>query len=249
MGFTGGRVGIPRVGLVVVRTALRYCDRVRCKHPRMPMREIDLETWPRRHHFAWFDGFADPRFHLGARVRLGPLRAACRRDGRPVALTLVWLATAAANSVPELRQRVRGGRIVEHDIVHPSFTVMGPDELFTGCLVHFDPDLERFVAAATPAVREASTRGGLTMTPDADDARLFITSLPWVEMNSMVHPRRGDDSDAVPTIGWGRLETVDGEDVTNIVVTAHHGLADGLHVSRFVQAFEAGARGLAESLA
>lgn len=208
------------------------------------MREIDLDTWPRRHHFAWFDGFEDPRFHLGARVRLGPLRAACRRDGRPVALTLVWLVTAAANAVPELRQRVRDGRIVEHDVVHPSFTVMGPDELFTGCLVDFDPDVDRFIAAAKPAVQAASTRGGLTMTPDTDDARLFVTSLPWVDVTSMVHPRRGDASDGIPTIGWGRLVADGDDDTTNLIVTAHHGLADGLHVARFVQAFEQGARAL-----
>jgi uncharacterized protein YdhG (YjbR/CyaY superfamily) len=51
---------------------------------------------------------------------------------RGISFTAGWLYVLmrALNSMPEFRQRIRGDLVVEHDVVHPTFTVMGESDVF-----------------------------------------------------------------------------------------------------------------------
>ncbi|MFT4624831.1 MAG: chloramphenicol O-acetyltransferase [Myxococcota bacterium] len=202
------------------------------------MKVIDPETWPRRPHFEHFRTYQMPWFHLAARVQVGPLVRWARSEHVSVARTLVWAVAAAANRVPELRQRIRGEDVVEHEVVHPSFTILRKDGTFTGCPASFDPDLRAFLAASAEAV-EARRVGAFVLAGPEDDRRLYLTSLPWLDLAMLVHPFRGDANDCVPRIAWGRLtRNGDATDVS-VGLTAHHALVDGLHAARFYAALEA----------
>ena len=92
------------------------------------MRTIDLSTWPRRKHFEVFSGFDYPHINLCANVEITALRAFVKQRSLSLNITLVYLFARVANAIPEFRYRVREGKVVEHDVVHPSSTIMTEGE-------------------------------------------------------------------------------------------------------------------------
>ena len=123
------------------------------------MRHIDLETWPRRDHFQLFSDFDYPHFSLCANVDLTTFYPALKGRGVSFTVALVYVLSRAANAMPEFRQRVRGDSVVEHEIVHPSITVMMENDLFTFCTLGYSERFSEFAveAAAKMAYPPADT--------------------------------------------------------------------------------------------
>lgn len=90
---------------------------------RAEFKYIDMDTYPRRVHFETFLAMDYPYAGVCADVDITPLYERLKRDGLPFFLTLVYVITRAANSVPELRQRVRGRGIVEYLHCDSSYTL------------------------------------------------------------------------------------------------------------------------------
>ena len=101
------------------------------------MHEIDLKTWRRRQHFELFSTFNHPHFDMCANMELTAFHEQVRKSGVSFTVAFVYVIARAANAIPEFRQRIRSGRVVEHDMVSPSFTVLVEDDLFGFCTIPY----------------------------------------------------------------------------------------------------------------
>jgi chloramphenicol O-acetyltransferase type A len=95
------------------------------------MRTIDLQNWPRREHFQFYNAFNHPHFGMCANVDLTIFSPYVKQKGISFTVAIVYLVSHAANAIPEFRQRIRGEVVIEHEVVHPSITVLTGGELFT----------------------------------------------------------------------------------------------------------------------
>ena len=200
-------------------------------------RRIDLAQWPRREAYELFRGFGFPYVSLTADVDVGRVRAALRRRRASFTIGLVYVLARAANEVPEFRQRMRGADVVEHDVVHPSITVLAEDGTFRFVTLQYWPEFLRFASDAADRIARARRSASLWSEPDRDDL-LFMTAVPWVAFTAMVHPVPLDPADSVPRIAWGKYRDVAGRTVMPLNVQAHHALVDGVHVGQFFEATE-----------
>ncbi len=196
------------------------------------MRTIDMATWPRREHFAVFSNLDFPHFSLCAQVDITALRKRVQERKESLFRAFLYIATTAANGIPELRTRIRGTDVVEHDVVHPSFTVMGKNDLFGFCTMNYVADYAAFCAAAERAGQAAAAAPSVHDEPGRDDL-LFITCIPWVAFTSFVAPISMSPPDSVPRIAWGKFTETAGRTTLPVSVQVHHALADGLHVGQF----------------
>ena len=197
-------------------------------------RRIDLESWPRRRHYELFSAYAYPYFNLCADVDVSPLVRVVKARGSSFTAHLLYPLARAANAVPELRQRIRGDDIIEHNVVHPATTVLGENDLFGFCFFEYVEDAGTFVRSAIEAIDRARRNPSLEDPPDRDDF-LFMTAIPWVSFTSMTHPVPLSPPDSVPRIAWGRFR-VDGDRMPMpLSLHAHHGLVDGIHAGRFFE--------------
>jgi chloramphenicol O-acetyltransferase type A len=196
------------------------------------MRIIDLANWPRRAHFEFFKGIDYPHFNLCANVDVTTLRDATKTRGVSFNIATVYTLARAANAVPELRQRIRGGQVVEHEIVHPSTTVLSRDDLFTFCLIEYSADFTVFAARAAERIAQVREHPTLDDPPGRDDL-LFLTAVPWVSFTGVMHPVHMHPVDSVPRIAWGKFFPQEDRLLMPLSLQAHHGLADGLHAGRF----------------
>ena len=132
----------------------------------MSMRTIEFTSPHQRRHFEFFHSMNHPHFSLCANVEIGGWLDMARRRGLKITPSIVHLLARVANEIPQLRRRIREDRAVEHDVVHPTFSVATDvSDAFSFCHVDYSPDLEDFVQRATAAMDEIC----LLYTSDAAD--------------------------------------------------------------------------------
>jgi len=196
------------------------------------MRQIDLKTWPRRDHFNFFSAFDYPHGGMCTNVDLTTFHPYVKQCDIPFTVATVYVLARAANDIPEFRYRIRSGEVVEHEIVHPSITVLASEDLFGFCPIDYDEDFFTFCAIATERIASAKECPSLEDIPGKDDL-LFMTAVPWVSFTGLMHPIHMHPVDSVPRIAWGKFFE-DGERLKMpLSVQAHHGLVDGIHMGRF----------------
>ena len=132
----------------------------------MAYRWIDMERFPRREHFAYFSSLAYPYVGTTANVDITDILQKIKREKLPFFLTVCFCAARAANSVPELRQRIRDGRIVEYDRCRVSHTVALEDGTFCYCTLEDEPDLYAYLDAGRRAQEAAKRQASIEEDPE-----------------------------------------------------------------------------------
>jgi len=197
------------------------------------MRYIDMQNWPRRRLFTLYAAFDHPHFGMCANVDVTTFHPAVKERRRSITLAIVYVITRAANAIPEFRYRIRGQKVVEHEVVRPSTTLMAKDDLFSFCYFDYCEDFCMFAERASAQV--AYMREHPTLENEPGDDALYMTAEPWVSFTAFMHPANLRPPDSVPRFAWGKF-FADGELLKMpLAVQGHHALMDGQHVGQFYE--------------
>ena len=198
---------------------------------------IDKNTWPRRGIYDFFAPMSDPFYTLTFPVDVTPLRAWCKAGGLPFYPAMVFAVTRAMERTEAFLYKDRGGTIVRHDTLVPSFTDLRPgsDQFHIVTLeAGEDPaDFCRRAKAASAAQREFITAG-----PWPEDQLVYFTCLPWFPVTALKNERNLDPADSVPRAAWGRWEEKGDRTELLLRLELNHRLLDGVHVGRFYEALK-----------
>lgn len=196
------------------------------------MRHIDIQTWPRREHFKLYSHFDHPHFSMSANVDLSVFYPAVKQQEISFTVAIVYVLSRAANTIPEFRYRIHTDGVVEHEIVHPSITILTDDELFSFCTFDYVENFTDFADRAATQIAHVQAHPTLADEPGQDNL-LFMTAIPWVSFTSFTHPMQLQPPDSVPRIAWGKFFQ-DGKLLKMpLGVQAHHAIMDGLHMGRY----------------
>lgn len=204
----------------------------------MGIRKIDIGQWARKKHFHFFNSLDYPHFNLVANIDIAPLHDYAREKGFSVFKSILYLTTRVANEIPEYRFRIRGDEVIEHDMVHPSYTSMTDDGVFSFTDVQFHPDPFVFWENCRLAEEMVRQEASLEDHEHRDDY-VFISCIPWVHFTSFVHPVTINGIDSVPRISWGKYVWKNNRLEMPLSVQAHHALLDGWHMGQFFSKMEA----------
>lgn len=198
------------------------------------MREIDLQNWSRHEHFKLYGTFDNPHFSMCANVDLSVIYTAVKNGGYSISVAIVYVIARAANAIPEFRYRIRNGKVIEHEVVHPSTTILTEDDLFSFCTIEYHEDFPEFTVRA--AERIASVKANLVLEDGpGQDQLLFMTAIPWVSFTSFMHPTHQPKLDSVPRFAWGKFFEQGDRLMMPLSAQGHHALMDGLHMGRFFE--------------
>ena len=202
----------------------------------MAFKIIDMTRDPRREQFAYFRTLANPYVGVTVNVEVTALVDWARRTGSSFFLTFLYAAVRAANDVPELRRRIRGGAVVEYDDCPSSHTVALPDGTYCYCRLAADRPLADFLAYA--AAEQDRCRAAPSLE-DGEDAEglLFVSCVPWFSYTALTQPTPVP-ADSNPRITWGRYFPQEGRTLLPVTLLANHALVDGVHIARFYQALD-----------
>lgn len=198
------------------------------------MRTIHLSDWPRREHYNIFQGMDYPHFNICAQVDITDTLTAVKDQNLSLTITLVYILARAANEIVNFRYRIRGEKVVEHNKVHPSTTILTKGDLFSYCTIPYNLNYVQFAAKAAEQIDLVRSQPVLHDEPGQDDL-LFLSSLPWVSFTGVSHPIHMHPVDSVPRITWGKFQAANGRMMMPLSVQVHHALADGYHVGQYYE--------------
>lgn len=196
------------------------------------MRYVNLTTWPRREHFAFFKGMEFPHFNVCANVDITAFYEAVKAHNVSFTVATVYVIARTANAIPEFRYRIRDNRVVEHPVVHPGTTILISEDVFTFCVFDYSEDFSQFVAQAAQQIAHVREHPTLTDEQWQDDM-IYMTPLPWVSFTSVMHPLALNPVDSVPRFAWGKFFEEGNRLKMPLSVQAHHALLDGIHAGRY----------------
>ena len=198
---------------------------------------IDMETYPRKSHFEYFSSLAYPYVGFTANVDVtNPIRFAKEKGGSTFH-AILYVAMQAANSVPELRQRVQDGKIVEFDFCNVGYTVALEDKTFCNCYTEGRMSIEEFFADARARHEEAKNHPGFA-NPDEDETGLIFTScIPWLAFTQCIQPAP-IPADYNPRIVFGKYMKEGDRTLMPLHIQCNHALVDGYHLGEFYRIFQ-----------
>ncbi|MGD9910551.1 MAG: CatA-like O-acetyltransferase [Candidatus Izemoplasmatales bacterium] len=201
------------------------------------MEKINMDEWKRKDHFEYFKDFTNPHFSLTVNVDITKLYQFAKNKHYSFFSIMLFYVMKAANNVEEFKQRIRDHQVVSHEVVHPSFTYLGDNELFLFVNTDYDECLESFVKNVEQSIKKALENQQFEDDLSRDDL-IYISSLPWLFFTSLTHPFDASHQDSFPRITWGKYIKKDNQVIIPVNVSIHHGLADGVHVGKFFSVFE-----------
>ncbi|MDR2550661.1 MAG: CatA-like O-acetyltransferase [Desulfobulbus sp.] len=195
-------------------------------------RIIDKADWPRRDLFEFFHKFDNPCFNISVQLEAANLHACAKDRKTSFFLLALYAILRAANTVPQMRQRIVAGNIVEFERIAVMTPIMTEQELFRQIWCEYTPTFAAFAQENVPKVATAQRDAPVPMEDRGEDF-LCASCLPWLHFTS-ISQAEYNFGQAVPILAWGKMKN------GSIPISAkfHHGFVDGLHVGRFFAEME-----------
>ncbi len=196
------------------------------------MKFKDIENWKRKDHYNYFKQLDYPHFSICANLDITNFYRFIKENELPFFISVLYASTKTANSIKEFRFRIREDKVIEHEIVSPSFTVMTDGEVFSFCTSNYLENFQDFRNNTQKEIERVKSNINIQDEPGRDDL-LYITSIPWISFTNISHPIQMNPVDSIPRISWGKFFDENGRVKLPISVQAHHALVDGIHIGYY----------------
>lgn len=201
------------------------------------MKYIDIENWKRKDHYNYFRQLDYPHFNLCGNLDITEFYKYSKENKIPFFIAVLFVATKTANSIKEFKYRIREDKVIEHETVNPSFTVMTEGDVFSFCTSNFVDGFKIFKSNTLNQIENVKNNINIEDEPGRDDL-IYITSIPWISFTNITHPIQMNPVDSIPRISWGKYFEEGDKIKLPLSVQAHHALVDGIHVGQFFQTFQ-----------
>lgn len=151
--------------------------------------------------------------------------------------SMIYAVTRIVNETENFKYRIRNGKVILHDSIHPSFTEMDSDtsdDLFKMITVDYTDSISEFVQAAEKECKNQKLYLDPKKLIGRDDL-IYITCIPWISFTHLSHTISLNKDDAVPRISWGKYYKNGDKVLLPFSVQVHHALADGVHVGKYIE--------------
>jgi len=200
---------------------------------------IEKTHWKRKDHFDFFQSMDQPFFGITTNVTCGRLFHFCEAEGQSFFAHYLFRCIHAVNAVENFKYRVIGNDVVQYDTIHASSTILRKDETFGFSFLPFTHDFKEWCDCIASEKAAVENEAGLRHNEDAKrQDMIHFSALPWLSFTSMTHPSHPAYKGSVPKISIGAAREINNDYTMPISVDVHHGLVDGLHVSRFINFFQ-----------
>jgi len=204
----------------------------------MNYEKLKLETWSRFEHYKFYQYADQPWFNICCTVNASLLYTYCKRNKLSFLHAYMYLTQLAVNSSEPFKYRVVDGEVRVYRDIAISIAVTGDDEMLRFCELNHILSFSDFTQHAKTIEEEVKARPFTAIAPFENKIRqdvIHMSVLPWFDFTSFSNARITNTLNSIPKVVFGKLNEKEGQMLMPLSVEVHHGMMDGLHVSRFVE--------------
>jgi len=208
----------------------------------MNYEKLKLETWTRFEHYKFYQNADQPWFNICCNINVSKLHAYCKKNKQSFFHAYMYLTQLAVNFSEPFKYRIVDDDVrIYHDIAI-SFAVTGEDEMLRFCELSYLFPFSEFTRHAKSMEKLVKGKPFSAINPSVNSIRqdvIHMSVLPWFDFTSFSNARLTNTLNSIPKIVFGKCNEKEGELLMPLSVEVHHGMMDGLHVSRFVEKLQA----------
>lgn len=201
------------------------------------VRKLDIENWNRKEHYNFFKQFTDAYFSVVVELDVSKAYAYSKTSDFSFFVLYLYACMKALNGIENLRYRIRDDKVIVHDVIHASPTILRDDNTFGFSFIHYDEDLQVFNRNFEAEKERILNSSNLFPKEDTDDC-IFCSALPWLQFTGHKEPLFGLVKESVPKIAFGKYSVVGKKRMMPVSIAVNHALVDGYHVGLFVDDFQ-----------
>jgi len=203
--------------------------------------KINIETWNRKNHFLFYKDFVDPCFNICSNIDVTTAVDYSKSNKKSIFYTLLYLSNKASNQVKAFKLRIDNNQTVWlFEEIHPSATVLKPDDTFNFCYFRNSDNLNTFIAESEKSAKIAKEELPLSKDRFAKEShsnQIYYSVIPWLAFTSFKHASSGVGLD-IPRIVFGKIHQQGDRMMMPVSVEVHHALADGIDIAKYKKCFQ-----------
>lgn len=198
----------------------------------LSMKEINIEQWSRQSTYECFSNYDHPVFSVATSLDVTELVNYSKERNTSFFTDFLYIVCLTLNQMTQFRYRIVDDKVVEYDVIHPSFVVMNDLMSIVTCHSKASCNYSEFYQNNREAIVSAKHNKRDFTSPLSNNV-FYISCLPWIDFVSMSNPYNFADKEqtSIPRITWGKYTLKDGRYKMTMDISAHHALMDGYHIS------------------
>ncbi len=200
---------------------------------------IDINTWKRKEHYAFFKGYQEAFFGLTAHVDCTKAYTYAKENNLSFFLYYMYKSLVTVNAIEEFRYRTEGETVVLYDEIHASTTALNANDLFAFAFLRYTDSFEEFYKQGQHEIALIKTLTTMNINEDSGRADVIhYSTIPWVSFTGLTQERNFTEQDSIPKINFGKYFREGNKLLLPVSVHVHHGLMDGFHVGKYYELFQ-----------
>lgn len=199
------------------------------------MKYIDIENWKRKEHYQFFSQMDYPQYNICSNLDVTRFVRYVKENKLSFYYSMIYASSFVINQIDEFKYRIRDGKVVLHETIHPSFTDLQPgNELFKFLLVEMEDSLPEFVEKTITKSHQQTTYFPMNEIGNRDDL-VLITCVPWISFTHISHTIKLDKEEAMPRVSWGKYFKERERILLPFSVQVNHAFVDGMHIGKYIE--------------
>ncbi|PHM65485.1 chloramphenicol aminotransferase [Xenorhabdus stockiae] len=202
--------------------------------------KIDLNTWNRGEHFAYYRHSVKCGFSLTTKIDITALCLSLAKTHYKFYPAMIYLLTKVVNQYPEFRLAIKDEELIIWDSIDPIYTVFHKKtETFSVLCTTFSPDLPQFMINYCADIERYGDNTRLYPQTEKPKNHINISSIPWIGFDGF-NLNISDITDYFsPIFTMGKYQQEGGKVLLPLSVQVHHAACDGYHVALFIKKLQA----------
>lgn len=201
---------------------------------------INLDDWDRKQYFYYFTKMLPTGFSISVEVDITNTYNMIKKQNRKFFPAYLYVTSKLVAEQKEFRISNMNGQLGYYEVLHPSYACFHQDDkTMSNMWTEYDPNFEMFYHNYMADQMQYANNHGILAKPDMPPQNnCMVGMLPWIQFNSYSPIPFANSNSYFPVIQAGKFFDVEDKKMMPLSITVHHAVADGYHVSEFLEKFK-----------
>lgn len=201
---------------------------------------INYDSWDRKQYFYYFTKMLPTGYSISIEVDITNTYNLMKKQRKKFFPSYLYVASKLIAEQKEFRISSINGQLGYYEVLHPSYACFHKDDKsISNMWTEYVPDFAMFYNNYLDDQMQYADNHGIVAKPEMPPLNnCMIDMLPWIDFKSYTPIPFADSNSYFPVIQAGKFFENEGKKMMPLSITVHHAVADGYHVSEFLEKFK-----------